>query len=146
MTCGDFSYNMIARKIVFNKEREKSMSDENEKELETPEEQTEENEDEYGPDILTLVDDDGVEHEFEVVDTLNTEENEYFALIPTEDAENVSDEDGQLVILKVVQENDEEFLEPIEDEDEFNQISEIFMDRLEEYYDFEDDEEDSEEK
>lgn len=122
------------------------MSDENEKELETPEEQTEENEDEYGPDILTLVDDDGVEHEFEVVDTLNTEENEYFALIPTEDAENVSDEDGQLVILKVVQENDEEFLEPIEDEDEFNQISEIFMDRLEEYYDFEDDEEDSEEK
>jgi len=137
---------MIARKIVFNEEREKSMSDENEKELETPEEETEENEDEYGPDILTLVDDDGVEHEFEVVDTLNTEENEYFALIPTEDAENVSDEDGQLVILKVVQEDDEEFLEPIEDEDEFNQISEIFMDRLEEYYDFEDDEENSEEK
>ncbi len=123
------------------------MSEENEKELETPKEEAEENEDEYGPDILTLVDDDGVEHEFEVVDTLNTEENEYFALVPTEDADNVSDEDGELVILKVVEENDEEFLEPIEDEDEFNQISEIFMDRLEEYYDFADDEkEDSEKK
>lgn len=122
------------------------MSEENEKELETPKEEAEENEDEYGPDILTLVDDDGVEHEFEVVDTLNTEENEYFALVPTEDADNVSDEDGELVILKVVEENDEEFLEPIEDEDEFNQISEIFMDRLEEYYDFADDEEEDSEK
>ena len=88
----------------------------------------------FGNDILTLVDEDGTEHEFEVVDSLVTDDNEYFALIPTETAENLSD--GELVILKVVEDNGEEFLEPIEDDDEFEEISEIFMDRLEEYYDF----------
>ena len=89
----------------------------------------------FGNDILTLVDEDGTEHEFEVVDSLVTDDNEYFALIPTETAENLSS-DGELVILKVVEDNGEEFLEPIEDDDEFEEISEIFMDRLEEYYDF----------
>ena len=95
----------------------------------------------YGNDILTLVDDDGTEREFELIDRVVTENNEYFALIPTETADNLSDDDGQLVILKVVEDNGEEFLEPIEDDEEFDEISEIFMDRLEEYYDFESDEE-----
>lgn len=95
----------------------------------------------YGNDILTLVDDDGTEREFELIDRVVTENNEYFALIPTETADNLSDDDGQLVILKVVEDNGEEFLEPIEDDEEFEEISEIFMDRLEEYYDFESDEE-----
>ena len=90
----------------------------------------------FGNDILTLVDEDGTEHEFEVVDSLVTDDNEYFALIPTETPENLSSDDGELVILKVVEDNGEEFLEPIEDDDEFEEISEIFMDRLEEYYDF----------
>lgn len=95
----------------------------------------------YGNDILTLVDDDGTEREFELIDRVVTENNEYFALIPTETADNLSDDDGQLVILKVIEDNGEEFLEPIEDDEEFDEISEIFMDRLEEYYDFESDEE-----
>lgn len=90
----------------------------------------------FGNDILTLVDEDGTEHEFEVIDSLVTDNNEYFALIPTETAENLVSDDGELVILKVVEDNGEEFLEPIEDDDEFNEISEIFMDRLDEYYDF----------
>ncbi len=101
-----------------------------------------ENEEEYGPDILTLVDEDGTEHEFEVIDSLVTDNNEYFALIPTETAENLESDDGQLVILKVVEEDGEEFLDEIEDDDEFEEISGIFMDRLEEYYDFDTDEED----
>lgn len=108
------------------------MSEEEKKELE---------EEDYGQDIMTLVDDDGTEHEFEVVDTLVTDNNEYFALVPTETAENLDSDDGELVILKVVVDNGEEFLEPIEDDDEFNEISEVFMDRLEEYYDFDNGEE-----
>ena len=95
----------------------------------------------YGNDILTLVDDDGTEREFELIDRVVTEDNEYFALIPTETPDNLSEDDGQPVILKVVEEDGEEFLEPIEDDDEFDEISEVFMDRLEEYYDFESDEE-----
>lgn len=97
---------------------------------------TNENKEDYGPDIMTLVDEDGTEREFEVIDNLVTENNEYFALVPTETPDNLDSDDGELVILKVVEDNGEEFLEPIEDDDEFNEISEIFMDRLEEYYDF----------
>ena len=63
----------------------------------------------------------------------NTPEEEGFG----NDILTLVDEDGtELVILKVVEDNGEEFLEPIEDDDEFEEISEIFMDRLEEYYDF----------
>ena len=91
----------------------------------------------YGHDIVTLVDENGKETEFEIVDSLVTDNNEYFALIPTETAENLSEDDGELVILKVVEENGEEFLEPIEDDEEYESIAEIFMERLEDLYDFE---------
>ncbi len=95
---------------------------------------------EYGNDFVTLVDENGKETEFEIVDSLVTENNEYFALIPTETPENLGSDDGELLILKVVEENGEEFLEPIEDDDEYEEISEIFIDRLEELYDFEEQE------
>ena len=36
----------------------------------------------YGADILTLVDDDGVEHQFEVADTMDYEDHQYMALDP----------------------------------------------------------------
>ncbi len=98
------------------------------------------NTEEYGNDFITLVDENGVEREFEIVDSLVTENNEYFALIPTETADNLSDDNGELFILKVVEDNGEEFLEPIEDDEEYEEISEIFIDRLEEYYDFEEQE------
>ena len=98
-----------------------------------------ENED-YGNDVITLVDENGIEREFEIVDSLVTENNEYFALIPTETAENLASDDGELFILKVVEDNGEEFLEPIEDDEEYEEIAEIFMDRLEELYDFDEQE------
>lgn len=99
-----------------------------------------ENED-FGNDFVTLVDENGIEREFEIVDSLVTENNEYFALIPTETPENVANDDGELFILKVVEDNGEEFLEPIEDDEEYEEIAEIFMDRLEELYDFAEEEE-----
>ena len=91
----------------------------------------------YGNDYVTLVDENGVEREFEIVDSLVTENNEYFALIPTETAENIDSDDGELLILKVVEEDGAEFLEPIEDDEEYESIAEIFMERLEDLYDFE---------
>ena len=95
----------------------------------------------YGNDYVTLVDENGKETEFEIVDSLVTENNEYFALIPTETAENIDSDDGELVILKVVEEDGQEFLEPIEDDEEYEEISELFIDRLEELYEFENEQE-----
>ena len=91
----------------------------------------------FGPDILSLVDEEGIEHEFEVVDTLDKDDTTYLALIPVVDENNLDDADGELVILKVVEEDGEEFLVAIEDDDEFDDVSDIFMDRLEDMYEFE---------
>ena len=85
--------------------------------------------------IITLVDDEGIEHEFEVADVLEMDGSEYIALVPVYEEEDV-DDDGELVVLKVVAEGVEEYLEAIEDEDEFNKIAAIFMERLGEEYDF----------
>ena len=98
-------------------------------------------EEDYGNDFITLVDGNGKETEFEIVDSLVSENNEYFALIPVETADNVDSDDGELVILKVVEEDGQEFLEPIEDDEEYEEISEIFIDRLEELYEFENEQE-----
>lgn len=94
----------------------------------------------YEKDLVTLMDEDGVEHEFEVVDSLERDGEEYLALIPVfEKPEETLEDSGELVILKVVadEESGEDFLEAIEDEEEFATIADIFMDRLEEYFDFE---------
>lgn len=94
---------------------------------------------EMEPELMTLVDEDGVEHSFEIVDSLDTDEGQYLALVPAEEADEDTEEDGELVILKVVtdeEDEDGEYLEPIDDEDEFHRISEIFMERLSEYFDF----------
>ena len=93
--------------------------------------------DDISTNILTLVDEDGVEHEFEIADTLELDNERYMALIPVFDDEaDMLDDSGELVVLKVVNEEGEEFLEAIQDENEFNKVSKIFMDKLDETYDF----------
>ncbi len=86
-----------------------------------------------GPDILTLEDDEGQEHQFEVLDTLDLNDEHYLALIPVfDEAQDMLDDDAELVILKTVEEDGEEFLEAIDNEEEFNQVAKIFMKNLEE--------------
>ncbi len=92
---------------------------------------------EYGPDILSLVDEDGVEHSFELIDSLDVDDKSYVALVPVVDDSSIENDDGELIILRVIEEDGQEFLEAIEDEDEFNEISAMFMERLEDFYDIE---------
>ena len=47
----------------------------------------------------------------------------------------------EVSILKSVEEDGESILCAIEDDDEYNEISEIFIDRLEELYEFENEQE-----
>jgi uncharacterized protein YrzB (UPF0473 family) len=91
---------------------------------------------EFGTDLLTLVDEDGIEHEFEIADILEMDDQRYMALIPIpSDAKEALQDSGELVILKAVEEDGEEFLEAIEDEEEFDRLADIFMERLEDVYD-----------
>ncbi len=98
--------------------------------------------DEYGPDIITVMDDDGAEHEFEVLDRIETDDDKrYIAIIPAyDDPQDILDDDGELIILRVLEDEDGNVLEPIEDEDEFDEIASIFQERLADYFEFEEDE------
>ena len=100
-------------------------------------------EEEYNPDIVSIVDEDGKEHIFEELDRIETDDgSRYVALLPLpEDNKQILEDDGELIILRVVEENGETYLEPIEDEDEFEETGRIFEDRLSDMFDFEDGEE-----
>lgn len=93
---------------------------------------------EYNPDIITLEDDDGVEYTFEVLDRIETDDSRYVALLPVyDDPKKMLDDSGELVILKVSEENDEEFFEDIEDDDEYDMIVDAFTARLQDAFEIE---------
>lgn len=96
---------------------------------------------EFGPDIVSVTDENGVEHIFEELDRVETDDARYVALTPYYDeASEIIEDDGELIILKVVEEDGETYLEPIEDETEFDEIGEIFEKRLSELYELEESE------
>ena len=96
---------------------------------------------EYVPDIVSVIDEEGKEHIFEELDRIETDDARYVALTPVYDeAQDILDDDGELIILRVVEEDGETYLEPIEDDDEFDEIGKIFEDRLREAFEFDDDE------
>lgn len=90
------------------------------------------NEMEYNPDIYTLVDEEGVEQAFELLDVMELDGERYFALIPYfEETEEVVDDDGDLIILKSqIDENGDELMISIDDDDEYQRVGEIFLDKL----------------
>ncbi len=95
---------------------------------------------EYNPDIITLEDDEGKEYSFEVLDRIETDDARYIALLPIYDEpQEFLDYNGELVILKVVEENGEEFFENIEDDDEYDMIADAFTDRLQDIFEIEED-------
>ena len=95
-------------------------------------------EESFGNNIVSVVDEEGVEHNFEELDRIETDDGRYIALLPIyADAEEILDGDGELIILSVVEDEDgETYLEPIEDENLFNEIGEIFEERLADYFEF----------
>lgn len=90
---------------------------------------------EYNPDLVTLSDDDGKEYNFEVLDAVETDTDRYLALLPIyDDPQKMLDDSGELVIVKVVEEDGEEFYCEIEDDDEYETIADAFVDRLEDFF------------
>ncbi len=90
---------------------------------------------EFNPDIVSVIDEDGIEHIFEELDRIETDNGRYVALLPVYDeADDIIDDDGEIIILQVEEENGETFLAPIEDENTFNEIGEIFEERLKDLF------------
>lgn len=99
----------------------------------------------YTPEIFTLTDEDGNEHEFELMDIMEQDGQVYYGLIPyNEDPEAMIEDDTELVILKVGEENGEEFLTTIDDDDEYDRIGQLFLDRISQMFEEDGEEEDAE--
>ncbi len=94
------------------------------------------------PDLMTLEDEDGVEHTFEVIDAVEYNGERYLAVVPyaesEEAAEAALEEDAELIIMRVGEENGEEYLDIVEDDEELYNVGDIFAQRLEEMYDIDD--------
>lgn len=86
---------------------------------------------EYGNDYVTLTDENGNELELEHLDTLEYNGNTYFAFIP---ADMQLEESYELIIMKSEEENGEEILVTLDDEDELDEMFQIFSERLEETF------------
>ncbi len=90
---------------------------------------------EYEADLITLEDDEGNECLFEIVDEANLGDVRYIALVPDlQDAEEMLESDASLLIMRVREEGEFEHYDTVEDDDEFNAISEVFANRLKDFY------------
>lgn len=91
--------------------------------------------DAYSPNLLTVTDDSGVEHVFEELDRIETDTDRYVALIASyDDSAVLLEDDGELIIVKVLEEDGETFLNPIDDEAEFAEIAHVFEERLQDLF------------
>lgn len=99
---------------------------------------------ELGPDLVSVTDDDGNEYTFEVIDRIETDEGRYVALLEYyEDPDDFLESDGEVIVLKVLEEDGESYLIQIEDEEEFDEISSLFEERLSNLYDDDEETEDT---
>lgn len=96
---------------------------------------------EFGPDIITLQDEDGVEYTFEVIDATDIGDQHYLALLPYHEDDEEEDDEGEFVILRTEMEDGEEVLVPIEDPEEMSSVFETFMNRLDDLYELREGEE-----
>lgn len=87
---------------------------------------------EFAPEIVTLVDDEGNEVEFELLDVVDYEGEEYVILI-----EN-NEEAQDVVILKIESVDDEtENYVGIDDEELLSNVFETFKEKYKDEFDFE---------
>ena len=93
----------------------------------------------FGPDFITVTDEDGNEFELELIDTLEHDGITYYAMFPAV-AENedtgepvdvdADDEEYGLVIMKGIEENGEEILSTLDSDEELDTIYNLFMERF----------------
>ena len=89
---------------------------------------------EYGNNFVVLTDENGKEIELEHLDTVEYNGQTYMAFIPAE----MSLEDSyELIIMKVEEEDGEDVLVTLDDEDELDEMFQIFSERLEERFEAE---------
>lgn len=94
-----------------------------------------EEDDDYVPDLLTLEDEDGREHTFEVLDAADVDGQRYLAVVPWhEDPARRLAEDAEMLLMRVGEAGGEEYLDIVDNEDELQTVGQVFLNRLSEVY------------
>ena len=96
-------------------------------------------EENFGPDFITVTDEEGNDFELELVDTLEHKGITYYAMFPAVEEDEATggpkdvdadDEDYGLVLLKAIEENGEELLSTLDSDEELEVVYELFMERF----------------
>ena len=96
-------------------------------------------EENFGPDFITVTDEDGNDFELELVDTLEHKGITYYAMFPAVEEDeatgepkdiDMDDEEYGLVIMKGIEENGEELLSTLDSDEELDTVYELFMERF----------------
>ena len=88
-------------------------------------------------DIIILNDEDGKEVKFEFLDLVELDDEEYVVLLPV--AEEGEEEDGEVVILKLEdtdEDSDEESYVGVDDEEILNKVFQIFKEKYKDEFNF----------
>lgn len=90
---------------------------------------------EYSPDLLNLIDEDGKEHEFEILDAIENDEGRFYALQPIySDPKEQADAQGSYYIFEAVEEDGEQQFEEVEDEALLKDLSAEFESHFDDFY------------
>ena len=100
---------------------------------------TNNSEEELAENIIPLTDEEGKVTNFELLDLVELDNEEYVVLLPVDDEEN--EEPGEVVILKVEDSDDDsdeesETYVSVDDEDTLTKVFEIFKDKFKNEFDF----------
>lgn len=86
-------------------------------------------------DIITLYDEDGQGVDFQMLDMITKGDDKYLVLYPLEDEE---EEDGSLVILRLIEGEEDDTLESVEDDELLSELFEEFKESHKDEFTFED--------
>ncbi|NLM75223.1 MAG: DUF1292 domain-containing protein [Clostridiaceae bacterium] len=95
----------------------------------------------YHNEIIELTGEDGDTIKCEYLDTVLMDDEEYVVLLPLDeehDCEDCDECETEVIIMKIERGDDEEYLVPVEDDDELERAFEAFQEQID-YYDEEDD-------
>ena len=82
----------------------------------------------FEPDLISLLDEDGNEYEFEILDEIDYKDGHYYALMPMFDLpeEGIDSQSTYMIFEAIVDENGEPQLAEIEDDELLDEIADIF--------------------
>lgn len=85
----------------------------------------------FSPDLISLLDENNQEHNFEILDTIEEDGSKFYALMPVYDSgEDMLSDSGEYTILESIIEDGEEQLAEVENRELRMRLSRIFEERF----------------